>query len=34
MLDPETPLALLDQKHAGKKLLLITNSRVGLHRAR
>ncbi len=25
-LDPETPLALLDQKHAGKKLLLITNS--------
>jgi HAD superfamily 5'-nucleotidase-like hydrolase len=26
VLDPETPLALLDQKHAGKKLLLITNS--------
>jgi 5'-nucleotidase len=25
-LDPETPLALLDQKFAGKKLLLITNS--------
>lgn len=25
-LDEETPLALLDQKHAGKKLLLITNS--------
>lgn len=25
-LDPRTPLALLDQKHAGKKLLLITNS--------
>ncbi len=25
-LDPETPLALLDQKMAGKKLLLITNS--------
>jgi 5'-nucleotidase len=25
-LDPGTPLALLDQKHAGKKLLLITNS--------
>ncbi|GJM43977.1 MAG: haloacid dehalogenase [Gemmatimonadota bacterium] len=24
--DPETPLALLDQKHAGKSLLLITNS--------
>ncbi len=24
--DPETPLTLLDQKHAGKKLLLITNS--------
>ncbi len=29
MLDPETPLALLDQKHAGKKLLLITNSEWG-----
>lgn len=26
LLDPETPLALLDQKEAGKKLLLITNS--------
>jgi HAD superfamily 5'-nucleotidase-like hydrolase len=25
-LDPETPLALLDQQRAGKKLLLITNS--------
>ena len=25
-LDPETPLALLDQKYAGKSLLLITNS--------
>jgi HAD superfamily 5'-nucleotidase-like hydrolase len=25
-LDPETPLALLDQKHAGKRLLIITNS--------
>jgi HAD superfamily 5'-nucleotidase-like hydrolase len=24
--DPDMPLALLDQKHAGKKLLLITNS--------
>jgi len=24
--DPEVPLALLDQRHAGKKLLLITNS--------
>ncbi|MCP3140095.1 HAD-IG family 5'-nucleotidase [Pyxidicoccus xibeiensis] len=24
--DPETPLALLDQRYAGKKLLLITNS--------
>ena len=24
--DPEMPLALLDQKHAGKKLMLITNS--------
>lgn len=28
-LDPEIPLALLDQKHAGKKLLLITNSEWG-----
>lgn len=26
VLDPEAPLALLDQKYAGKKLLLITNS--------
>ncbi len=26
VLDPELPLALLDLKHAGKKLLLITNS--------
>jgi len=26
LLDPHTPLTLLDQKHAGKKLLLITNS--------
>ena len=26
VLDPEVPLALLDQKYAGKKLLLITNS--------
>jgi HAD superfamily 5'-nucleotidase-like hydrolase len=26
LLDPETPLALLDQRHAGKKLLLVTNS--------
>lgn len=25
-LDPELPLTLLDQKHAGKKLLLVTNS--------
>jgi HAD superfamily 5'-nucleotidase-like hydrolase len=25
-LDPEMPLALLDQKHAGKKMILITNS--------
>ena len=25
-MDPETPLALLDQKEAGKKILLITNS--------
>ncbi len=25
-LDPEIPLTLLDQKHAGKKILLITNS--------
>ncbi len=26
VLDPETALALLDQKHAGKRLMLITNS--------
>jgi len=26
VLDPEIPLALMDQRHAGKKLLLITNS--------
>jgi len=26
LLDPEVPLALLDQKYAGKKLILITNS--------
>src|SRR5688572_6048183 len=26
LMDPETPLALLDQKEAGKKILLITNS--------
>ncbi len=29
VLDPEVPLTLLDQKHAGKKLLLITNSEWG-----
>jgi HAD superfamily 5'-nucleotidase-like hydrolase len=29
VLDEETPLALLDQKHAGKRLLLITNSEWG-----
>jgi HAD superfamily 5'-nucleotidase-like hydrolase len=29
ILDPETPLTLLDQKNAGKKLLLITNSEWG-----
>jgi HAD superfamily 5'-nucleotidase-like hydrolase len=29
VLDPETPLALLDQKHADKRLLLITNSEWG-----
>lgn len=29
VLDEETPLALLDQKYAGKKLLLITNSEWG-----
>lgn len=31
--DPETPLALLDQKHAGKRLLLITNSDFGYTQA-
>ncbi|EYF07872.1 HAD-IG family 5'-nucleotidase [Chondromyces apiculatus] len=31
--DPETPLALLDQKHAGKRLLLITNSEWSYTRA-
>lgn len=29
LLDPDAPLALLDQKRAGKKLLLITNSEWG-----
>lgn len=32
-LDPDLPLALLDQRHAGKKLLLITNSEWGYTRA-
>jgi 5'-nucleotidase len=32
-LDPETALALLDQHHAGKKLLLITNSEWGYTRS-
>jgi HAD superfamily 5'-nucleotidase-like hydrolase len=32
-LDPELPITLLDQKHAGKKLLLITNSEWGYTRA-
>lgn len=32
-LDPDQPLALLDQKHAGKKLLLITNSEWSYTRA-
>jgi 5'-nucleotidase len=32
LVDPETPLALLDQKKAGKKLLLITNSEWGYTR--
>lgn len=32
-LDPETPLALLDQKHAGKKLMIITNSEWSYTRA-
>jgi len=31
--DPETPLALLDQRHAGKKLMLITNSEWSYTRA-
>ena len=33
MLDADTPLALLDQKNAGKRLLLITNSEWGYTRA-
>lgn len=33
VLDPELPLALLDQKRAGKKLLLITNSEWSYARA-
>ncbi len=33
VLDPETPLALLDQRRAGKKLLLISNSEWGYTRA-
>lgn len=32
-LDPELPLALLDMKHAGKKLMLITNSEWSYTRA-
>ena len=32
-LDPDTPMALLDQRHAGKKLLLITNSEWDYSRA-
>ena len=32
-LDPGTPLALLDQRHAGKKLMLITNSEWAYTRA-
>lgn len=32
-LDPELPLTLLDQRHAGKKLLLITNSEWAYTRA-
>lgn len=32
-LDPELPLALLDQKHAGRKLLVITNSEWSYTRA-
>jgi HAD superfamily 5'-nucleotidase-like hydrolase len=32
-LDPEAPLTLLDQRHAGKKLLLITNSEWAYTRA-
>ncbi|MCA9492103.1 MAG: HAD-IG family 5'-nucleotidase [Myxococcales bacterium] len=32
-LDPELPLALLDQKRAGKKLMVITNSEWGYARA-
>ncbi|MEB2313929.1 MAG: HAD-IG family 5'-nucleotidase [Sorangiineae bacterium] len=33
VLDPELPLALLDLKHAGKKLMLITNSEYSFTRA-
>lgn len=33
VLDPEAPLALLDQREAGKRLLLITNSEWGYTRA-
>jgi HAD superfamily 5'-nucleotidase-like hydrolase len=33
VLDPEAPLALLDQRHAGKKLMLITNSEWGYTRS-
>jgi 5'-nucleotidase len=33
VLDPETPLALLDQRRAGKKLLLVSNSEWGYTRA-
>ena len=32
--DPETPLALLDQHHAGKKLLLITKFGLGVYAQR
>jgi hypothetical protein len=32
VLDPDAPLALLDQRHAGKRLLLITNSGWGYTR--
>jgi HAD superfamily 5'-nucleotidase-like hydrolase len=33
VLDPDTPLALLDQLHAGKRLMLITNSEWGYTQA-